>query len=142
MNLYKILVRHFAPKDQHNAIKTYIVAKNEMEVCIILDNFAYWDQKEDDEILRNIDQKFLKKDIEYYEDIIDSEGQLQEEDRSDLLFSWRQFIISTRGEIGTKWADYDDLFYGKTHYGWELVKENITDEEYKTLLELNILKIE
>ena len=51
----------------------------------------------------------------------------------------KEFIISTKGEIGADWANYDDLYYGKTQYSWELVFEGIGLSDIERLERLGIL---
>lgn len=45
MNLYRIDVKHYAPKDNHIAIQEYVIANNDKEVFDYMLN-EYWDWKE------------------------------------------------------------------------------------------------
>jgi len=123
MNLYKILVKHLAPKDSHESVECYMIAENESELYDLLCEFTYWNEKDVEcfcELhIPDFPESFT---YEYCEKAM------------------KEYIITTKGEIGSRWAGWDDLYYGKTHYGWELVKENISEEEIKVLTELNILK--
>lgn len=135
MNLYKILARCLAPKSSYNFEDGYVLAENESDLYDKLVDKTYWNEKSFDEILdylpkKNQVKKFLNLD-EYYE--------FTEEDEKIILELWKQYVISTKGEIGSDWANYEDLFYGDIHYGWELVKENLNEEEIKILTNLKIV---
>lgn len=135
MNLYKILARCLAPKSSYNFEDGYVLAENESDLYDKLVDKTYWNEKSFDEILdylpkKNQVKKFLNLD-EYYE--------FTKEDEKIILELWKQYVISTKGEIGSDWANYEDLFYGDIHYGWELVKENLNEEEIKILTNLKIV---
>lgn len=123
MYLYKILVQHLSPKDSHTAIEKYIIAENDGEVYDEVCGLAYWD--EDDP------KCFCEKHIPD----IDEDTPYNTEEYEQLQ---KEFIISTKGEINSDWACYDDLFYGRTHYGWEKVNY-ITKEEALILIGLGII---
>jgi hypothetical protein len=122
MNLYQINVKHIAPKSSHTSIEEYILAENDSEVFdYISEEYTNWDELDGCE--------------RYITDFQDSEDYTIE----DYERFMKEFIISTKGEIDSDWACYDDLFYGRTHYGWELLFENITEEQIKVLKLLNVL---
>ena len=52
MNLYRILFRHYGPKDSEEGIKTYLLARDEHDVYHFIDKeYAYWEEyKEDGDI--------------------------------------------------------------------------------------------
>lgn len=138
MNLYKILVKHLAPKDNHTSIETYISAENEDKLYDLMCEFTCWNEESFTGIMRVIPERFLKyKDSFYEPDEIT--GECIDIQQEEILNAWKKYVISTKGEIGSDWADYDDLFYGKTHYGWELVKEDLQDDEFQILKQLQII---
>lgn len=122
-NLYQINVKHLAPKDSHESIECFIIAENEDQVFDYLaKEKAYWTESE----------TFCENHIPDF----DEDQELSEEEYSNEI---KKFVISTKGEIDADWACYDDLYYGQTHWGWELKKENISIEEVNTLKNLGLI---
>jgi len=110
MNLYKILFSHTAPKDTKTGIETYLLAKNEEEVYEYIDkefNCGCWKDKEGDEEIFDIYDKDYNT--------IGTE-------------TFREKILRIKGEMNEEDYDFSDAYYGITLYGWELVKENITED--------------
>jgi hypothetical protein len=136
MNLYKIKVKHLSQKDSHTSIERYTIFENESDLYDALCKDTYWDDKTSYFILNNISDEF-KEGTKF--DYADTDYEVEGQDYSDLLRIWKWFVISTQGEINSDWANYDDLYYGKTHYGWELVKEGIGNMEIQVLKLLNII---
>lgn len=131
MNLYRINVKHLAEKGKHESIETFIVSENESDLYDKMCSFTYWNEK---------DENFCRRYIDNFEKLLGSEDIDSETYNKKLDEIIKNFIISTKGEIDSVWANYNDLYYGCTHYGWELLKENITDGEITLLISLKILK--
>jgi hypothetical protein len=128
MNLYSVLVEHLSQKDSHQSIQGYFIAKDDSEAYdIVNQGYAYWYEKDLENFLEN-----------HYPDF--DEVKIPDYDRERFLENFmKEFIISTKGEINSDWANYDDLYYGKTHYGWELVKESMENMEIEVLRFCNII---
>ncbi len=135
MNLYKIIVKHFAYDDSCTATWAYTTAENESELLDkIFENPTYWANKDIDHIYYILPNEYLAG-LE-----LGDENHTYFEWQEDLILdAWKKYIISTKGELGSEWADYDSLVLGKTHYGWELVKERISPIEIETLKDLKIV---
>lgn len=119
--LYRILVRHCAPKDCHESIETYLIANSGEEVYEWLKNnkLTGWDYREEDE-----------ETFDIYDDnysIIGTEG-------------IRVRMLRLGGDYFDENADYSDLYYGVTHYGWELV-QSICFEEQEILETMGIAEV-
>lgn len=117
MNLYKINFTHYAPKDSKEGIITYLVAIDNEQVYEYIkseprinDNGLYnsWKDCEDDNKVYDI------YDNNY--NVIGTE-------------SFKERMIRLGGEMYDEDADVSDSYYGVTHLGWELVKEDISIEE-------------
>lgn len=104
MNLYKIMINHYAPKDSCRAIASYIVADSSEQI------FNYLLDKGEIEA----DQKT------YYLSWQD----MKDDYELDDFERFRNQIIESGDEEGTDFANYDDLYYGRRFVSWELVKEN------------------
>lgn len=44
-------------------------------------------------------------------------------------------MIRLRGEMYDEEVELDDLYYGKTLIGWELIKENMLEEDISILMD-------
>lgn len=130
MNLYRIIVEHSAPKDQHTAIQGYVLAENDEEVYKHIDenhNYSGWAEKSDLTWEEYCEQEGLdatEEDPEDYEGLYGKE--------------FMQSIIGTHGEIDREDNDYSDAYYGVTYWGWEMVKENIGFNDTNVLIGLGI----
>lgn len=144
MNLYRIKVKHLSRKDSHTSIQGYIVAEDESELYDILcDGVAYWNEKLYETMYNNVNNfsKLANKIPSWFEEnneVVDFSN-APKEHLTTLEELWKEYVISTKGELNSDWANYDDLFYGQTHYGWELVKEGVDDSELDVLSRLDII---
>ncbi len=107
MNLYKIKTEHFAPKDSHESMMGFVFANNDEEVYHFVDkqfNHDSWEEEKSDAW-----EEEKAEFPEYYE---------------DYAGTYKQKIIKLKGEIEDESVEFDDVYYGITLYGWELVDEN------------------
>ena len=112
MNLYKINFSHTAPKDRKEGLQTFLLADNEEQVYKFIDeNFNYGSWKDADEEGDSFD---------IYDDNYNVIGKE----------SFKEKIIRIKGQMHDEDYDYSDAYYGITLYGWELLKENITDDVF------------
>lgn len=111
MNLYKERFVHYSPKDFKCGIHKYFIAENDKE-CY---------------------HKVYGKDA----DSIFGEGSFFFDGES--IESKRQEIIEVKGEMN---LDYEvqDAYYGVTVKGWELVKEDLSEDDIVYLKRMNIIE--
>lgn len=133
MNIYKIQSMHYAPKDSEEGIKTYLIAENDESV------YKWFISNPEGIHISWEEKKILKYDAE--NDIfIDEDGDDSEEyftDDEGNPENYKQKILRNKGDIGEEF-DSGDAYYGITQYGWELIKENISDEQLEFLTETKI----
>ncbi len=121
MNLYRILVEHYAPKDCLESIAGYLLAENASEVYETIKDAS--------------SEKFGM-----YLGWVGDEDELywnEETEEEDLTH--KEWVILNKGEMGEDMF-ITDLYYGVTLTGWELVEENI-DMDSEFIQKLISLKI-
>jgi len=125
MNIYKITFGHAAPKDWAISILGFVLAENDEQVYEYIKSepeinghksFNSWEDKEKE-----------KEDFE----IFDSKYEVIGKE------TFKEKIIRLKGEINDEGYDFTDSYYGISLYGWDIVKENVTN--YESSLELGIL---
>lgn len=114
MNLYKVMFEHFSQKDSEIGILTYLVAKSDEEIYEWLKS----NPKLQDETYIFTVYKDRENNEETFEIYDDAYNVIGEE-------SYKDKIIRLNGDMFDEDADLSDLYYGKTLYGWQLVKENV-----------------
>jgi hypothetical protein len=112
MNLYEIMMEHYAPKDSERGIYTYLAADSDEEV---------YEWLKSEEELKDGRQIFLS---------------WKDEEKDDDSFKDR--IIGLNGDLNDDEVELTDLYYGETLIGWKLIKENITNEEIEVLKSVGI----
>ncbi len=124
MNLYKINFTHYAPKDSKEGIITYLVASDDEQV------YEYIKSEP------SINESGLYNSWKH-----DEEECVEGFDIYDEKFNWighesfKEKMIRLGGEMYDEYADVSDAYYGVTHYGWELVKESVLEEDISILME-------
>jgi len=113
MNLFRILMTHYAPKDSATGTESYVICENESKF------YDYFKEQDFDW-------------IEDYECYFDKE-ELEEK-------SWKERVIEGRGYSEMELDIYNDLYYGLTAYDWEIVAEDINVDDFKKAIELGIIK--
>ena len=113
MKLYEIRFKFYAPKDSKEGILTYLLAESDEKVYEWISSepegiFVSWMYKDDP----------------------------KEEDEFEEGFKER--LIECCGDMYDDYSEVSDLYYGATQYGWGVVNENITHEEYMELKRLGI----
>ena len=112
--LYKIKVLHGAPKDSHESIECYLVAKDDLKVAKWIDKnkcHGCWSETEETDWF-----------IEGGSD--------------DGVTLW-EYIMANNGDLEDE-NGWEDAYYGVTKWGWEDLGE-ITKEEIKVLKKFDIL---
>ena len=123
MDLYEIKFTHYSQKDNKEGIIAYAIANKDEEVYEWIKSEP---QLEDDWICSN--WKYREDDgIEYdlYDEKVNYVGKI----------SFKDYIISVGGDMYSEYEEFDDLYYGKTLYGWVKIKESIQDYQIDALCE-------
>ena len=134
MTLYKHIFQHWSQKDSEKGISKYFLAENNREAYNIVYGFKgiisdcmTVDKIEDSE-----------EDTEVYE--IDG----KEYDNTLTAEEARQIIADKGGELNFDDVEslncFQDLYYGMRLDGWEVVQENILDNEIRILKRLKIIE--
>jgi hypothetical protein len=131
MNLYEIMMEHYAPKDSQKGIHTYLAANSDEDVY-------KWLKSEPE--LKDGRKIYLSWN---YDEVEKEPFEIYDEDYNVIgTETFKEKMIRLKGDMNDEDADFSDLYYGKTFIGWDLVKENITNEEIEVLKSVGIcLKI-
>lgn len=125
MNIYKITFGHAAPKDWAISILGFVLAENDEQVYEYIKSepminghnpYNSWKDKEEE------GEEFEIFDSKY--EVVGKE-------------TFKEKIIRLKGEINDESYDFTDSYYGISLYGWDVVKEDVTN--YESSLELGIL---
>jgi len=126
MNLYKIIIQHFSPKDSKTAISALLLAENDEQVYEWLKSeprtkegglYNSWaDREEEGESFDIYDENY---------EIIGTE-------------KFKEKMIRIKGELNDEDFQNEDAYYGNTIFGWELLKEN-PKTDFSELIELGIV---
>ncbi len=128
MNLYKHVFTHYAPKDSEYGIKKYFLAENDEEAFLKVYSFGSCLTID---IIENKETQEYEGKKYYY---IDG----KEYPLSLTIEEAKQIIIKARGEMFMEDMSLQDLYYGRTYEGWELIQENLTTLEIEVLKDLII----
>lgn len=118
MNLYELRFRHYSQKDSREGVIGYLLAESDDDVYAFLRS---------EPTLKNEESIYLNWQ---YKDDPDNTDEYEED--------FKDRIISCCGEMYDDEAEIADLYYGLTHYGWNCIKENITQDKINTLKEIGI----
>jgi len=113
MNLYKILFRHYSPKDSQEGILTYLLAESDEQV------YNWFCSKPTLKSDESIYISWMLKGDEYKKD-------------------FKERIIKCHGDMFDDESEVSDLYYGAIQYGWGLVYKNIKENDIIKLENLNI----
>jgi hypothetical protein len=113
MNLYTINVGHFAPKGSQYAIMGYVIAENDEQVY-----------------------EYIKSEpLMFGEQLFNS---WKEKEGSEEYPDFKSEMIKCGGELYAG-IELEDLYYGVTQYGWELLKNDIDVCKLSYALEIGLL---
>lgn len=120
MNIYKILVKHFAQKGSHESIECLLLASSDEEVYKWLNVklYGYFSDREQD------------SEFDIYDENYNVIGKENYKDR----------MLRIKGELFDEEIALDDLYYGKSLYGWELLKTTDIKKTITCLDELGVLE--
>lgn len=136
-NLYKLIFRHYAPKNGETGIICLLLAENDEQVYNWLasepeiNGSTFYNNYKDHEKYKWNEQ------ISSYVDQHGNQEYWYYKDENDNREEFKDHMIRVRGEINTEY-EVQDAYYGFIVYGWELVKENITTD-YSELIETGII---
>ena len=127
MNLYEVMMAHYAPKGSEQGVHTYLVADSDEAVY-------EWIKKEkelsDGRVIYN-NWEYCETDGKVYDVYDDNYEVIGQE-------TFKERKIRLKGELYDDENSYGDLYYGLTLLGWKVVKENIKDSEIKVLQDTGI----
>lgn len=127
MNLYEIMLEHYAPKDSEQGIYTYLIAESDETV---FDWVAAEHTLKDGRVLYNC-YRGTEEDGESYE-LYDSNYDVIGEE------TFKEKMVRLKGDMNDDDVELTDLYYGKTLIGWKRIKEGITKDEIYTLQQTGI----
>jgi len=118
MNLYEIRFKHYAPKDSEEGMYTYLIANSDEEVYEWLKSkpelkngktifTGYGDDEKEGKELEIFDENY---------NVIGTE-------------SFKEKMIRLKGDMNDDDVELTDLYYGRTLFGWRLIKEGISEPE-------------
>jgi hypothetical protein len=132
MNLYVLKFIHYSPKDSKEGIITYLCTDSDEQIYEWLKSEpevngkhlfnSYKDNENDEKIYNLYDNRY---------NCIGTE-------------TFKEHMIRFKGEMFDEEAEVLDAYYGVTHYGWELVSENIYYTDViatRNNLKINIIDI-
>lgn len=126
MNLYRVTSTHYAPKDSHSSTMGFLLA-----YC-------------DEQVYLHLREKFEFYEESYYNSWGDQEGdeeefEMTDDEGNDIgTESLRELYVRIGGEDNYDSAEVNDAYYGVTHYGWELFKANLSEEDQQVLLSTGV----
>lgn len=122
MNLYTLNFEHFSQKDSEQGIYTYLVAENDEAIY----EWLKTEPSIKDTTLHN-SYKYDEEEKTY--DIYDDDYNVIR------VETFKERMIRLQGEMYDEEVELNDLYYGKTLIGWELIKENILEEDVSVLMD-------
>lgn len=136
MNLYKHTFEHWSQKDSEKGIRNYFVANNDREAYdIVYKSDPMTVDKVCDE---STEEHWETGEQVYYIDGVEYPETLTEEET-------KQIVSDKRGELNFDELDslncFNDLYYGLRLDGWELVKEDLSENDFVALRRLGIIEI-
>jgi hypothetical protein len=111
VRLYKIHVKHYSPKDSHEALQGFLVAESDEEVFYFVKTKLGYSTREE------LDEEFTEE-VTVYDESYNAVG----------TETVKQRIIRNKGEMFDSDTDVSDAYYGVTHYGWDYVGTAIPEE--------------
>jgi len=112
VRLFKVLVKHYAPKDSHQSVQGFLLRKTEEEACDwVMTTLSYWDEDTLEE----------ETDIYDYDEETGVDGY--------ETITKREELLRNHGQINLDSNDYSDAYYGITHFGWEDMGEATSTDE-------------
>lgn len=114
MKLFEIISNHYSPKDCHSSTMDYVLAEDENQVYDFIKDKYGWIGDEDELYW---DEETKEETATHRESVIKNQGELEEE----------QYL--------------NDLYYGVTLYGWEIIAEDVDIKDFQKSIELGIIRI-
>ena len=127
MNIYEIMLEHYAQRGSEKGIFTYLAAQSDEEVYEWLKS----DPTLRDERSLYTSYKDNENDEKVFE-IYDNNYEVVGEE------TFKERMIRLKGDLYDEDADFSDLYYGKTLIGWKLAKEDVTEQEIKIIQDAGI----
>lgn len=122
MNIYKIVFRHISPKDNKEGLETLLLAASDRDVYDYIDKehtSGCWSDRDREDGLHTV-----------YDDDCNLVG----------TETYRERMLRLKGELDDGEVDLSDAYYGITLYGWELLEEDVSVEDFDMLRRYGLLK--
>jgi len=128
MDLYRIDVAHYSQKDSHESIECLLLANSKESVYYWVDeelNYGRWAEATAEE----------------------ESGEREKEDIYDDKYNviGKESVKQKMLRVGGTFHDGDyelyDLYYGATTFGWTLLKECVSVDDYRSLINLEVVKV-
>lgn len=127
MNLYQVMLKHYAPHDSEVGIFTYLVAQSDEAVYEWLK--AEPELKDGRQIFNSYKQ--TESEGETFE-IYDKDYNVIGEE------TFKERMLRLKGEMNDEDVELNDLYYGKTLLGWKVVKEAVEEKEINLIQAVGI----
>ena len=148
MKLYRVGVTHFSPKDSHEAIEAWLLARDDEAVISWLADRAYWPDEDKDEDEEGADESF-EPSSDWWDKHPDEAARAESMGLEITLCDWgdrngRPESVSGPWPAMLRWwrgdfREVSDLYYGATRYDWSEGVE-IGDDEAAMLLRLGVVE--
>lgn len=125
MKLWELRFRHYAPKDSEEGIIGYLIADSSGQIYDYLKT-----------------EPTIKDGTKYGRDICVSWNYKDNLDDEEYEENHRQRLIDCCGEMYDDEEEVNDAFYGVIHYGWNCVRDEISNLEIATLQSCGIIVVD
>ena len=122
MNLYQVMVNHYAPKGSQKGIAFFVVANSNEEV------FDYLLQHD----------RIECKHGSYWNCWQDIRDDIMDEEDEEIEDLFKEEMLEHCDEECTTRANYDDLYYGRSYLSWKLIKEDAKPDTLQAITDYGI----
>jgi hypothetical protein len=129
MNLYKIIFSHHGPKDSEEGVKTLVAAESDEQVY----NWLASDPGEITTCWKYNENIVLDSELGVFTDVDGDETDQGWYDDDGNPEDYKTRMIRLCGDINDENESFDDLYYGVTLYGWEMIDENVDADKIEYL---------
>lgn len=141
MNLYSIDFQHYSPKDSECGVKCLVLAETDEQVYDWLCTSP--NIREGDRIFTDWKNPLETVDSVFDDDAEEAAQEWESIEEDDDFYeesaqSFKERMISIRGEMYDEEKELNNLFYGVTLYGWTLLLED-TKFDYSELISINFV---
>lgn len=125
MKLWELRFKHYAPRDSEEGIIGYLIADSSEQIYDYLKS-----------------EPTLKDGTEYGRGIYVNWYYKDDPNDEEYEENHRQRLIDCCGEMYDDEEEVNDAFYGVIHYGWNCVRDEISNLEIATLQSCGIVVVD